>query len=90
MDNALDKQQAIGPQNWERPDDVIQEEAREIIWRDQTCDPTTIEVLVKDGILTLQGSVATDKMKQNAEEKLKNLIGLKGIRNQLVVKLPPS
>lgn len=88
MDNALGKQQATGPQNWERPDDVIQDEACEIIWRDQTCDPTTIEVSVKDSILTLKGTVATEKMKQNAEEKLKDLIGLKGLKNELVVKPP--
>lgn len=90
MNNALGNQQATGPQNWERPDDIIQDEASEIIWRDQTCDPTTIEVSVKDGILTLKGTVATDKMKQNAEEKLKNLIGLKGLQNQLRVKSPLS
>lgn len=90
MDNALGRQQATGPQNWERPDDVIQDEACEIIWRDQSCDPTTIEVSVKDGVLTLKGTVASDKMKQNAEEKLKNLIGLKGLRNHLEVKPLPA
>lgn len=90
MDNALGRQQATGPQNWERPDDVIQDEACEIIWRDQSCDPTTIEVSVKDGVLTLNGTVASDKMKQNAEEKLKNLIGLKGLRNHLEVKPLPA
>lgn len=90
MDNALGRQQATGPQNWDRPDDVIQDEACEIIWRDQSCDPTTIEVSVKDGVLTLKGTVASDKMKQNAEEKLRNLIGLKGLRNHLEVKPPPA
>ena len=52
--------------------------------------PAHIGVVVKDGIVTLTGHVASYSEKYAAEEAVKRVYGVRGIANELDVKLPGS
>lgn len=52
--------------------------------------PQTVEVQVAGGVVTLTGSVERQLQKEEAERTLSTLIGITGIRNDIVVKPAPS
>jgi osmotically-inducible protein OsmY len=51
-------------------------------------DPTDIAVAVKDGVVTLTGFVRSYAQKMKAEEAVKRVAGVRGIANDLEVRLP--
>lgn len=48
--------------------------------------PDTIEIQVKDGMVTLEGHVERQEQKAEAERALATLTGITGIRNQIEIK----
>ena len=65
-------------------DDVIEE----LRWDPQITDPDAIGVAVKDGAVTLTGSVPTYAEKLAAARAAERVYGVKAVANELKVKLP--
>jgi osmotically-inducible protein OsmY len=82
--------QGRGPKSFKRTDDRIKEEVNEMLMRDHAVDAQDIEVEVKDGEVTLTGSVPERRMKHLAEECIERCYGVKEITNQLRVKSTDS
>jgi osmotically-inducible protein OsmY len=72
-----------GPKGYKRSDTRIQEDVHEALTRDHDIDASEIEVSVKDGIVTLSGSVTERKMKRLAEDCVENISGVVDVRNEI-------
>jgi osmotically-inducible protein OsmY len=53
-----------------------------------TVDASTIGVAAKDGVVTLSGTVPSYVQKKNAEQAAKRVAGVKGVAEDLVIRLP--
>ncbi|MGZ3769939.1 MAG: BON domain-containing protein [Bdellovibrio sp.] len=76
----------VGPKNYHRSDERIYEEICEILTLDPDIDASEIHVEVKDGLVTLSGTVETKTLKTYAKQAISNVFGVKEIRNE--IKLP--
>ncbi len=74
-----------GPKGWRRSDERIREEACEMLYRDSEVDASDIEIKVKEGTLTLSGSVDSRDTKRAAERCVENLSGVEDVHNELRV-----
>lgn len=74
-----------GPQNWHRADERIREEICELMTEDEDLDPSEIEVLVKDGEVTLSGIVESRRDKCHAERLAERVSGVHDVHNRLNV-----
>lgn len=74
-----------GPKNWVRSDARIRDEVCELLANDPEIDATDIEVTVKDGEVTLSGTVDDRHTKRLAEHVLDDVLGVKDVHNQLRV-----
>ena len=68
------------------PDDRITDQVRVKLANDADVKSSTLEVSVKDGIVTLRGSVDTSKGKVRAEQLTRKVKGVKHVINELVVR----
>lgn len=59
----------------------------ELDW-DPSIDNSAIGVAVKDGVVTLSGSVVSYSQKKNAERAAKRVAGVKAVAEDLTIKLP--
>lgn len=75
-----------GPKGYKRSDDRIKEDVSEMLSRDHAIDASDIEVEVKDGEVTLTGSIPERSMKHLAEECAERTSGVRDVINQLRVK----
>lgn len=76
----------VGPEGYRRSDERIREEASEALMRDPFVDASKIRVEVKDGIVTLRGSVESRWMKRQAEDCVDDISGVDDVRNELTVR----
>lgn len=74
-----------GPAGYTRSDERIREMVCEALSDDDRVDASNIEVTVKNGEVTLTGSVDDRQSKRMAEECVENLSGVKDVQNQLRV-----
>jgi hypothetical protein len=72
-----------GPKGWKRSDERIKEEVSEALYRDYHVDASEIEVEVKDGVVTLSGTVDSRQAKRSAEECIENLTGVSDVHNRI-------
>jgi osmotically-inducible protein OsmY len=72
-----------GPKNYHRTDAHIFEDVAEALTVNDAVDAGEIEVTVKDGAVVLDGSVATARMKEIAEDVVKTVAGVRTVRNVL-------
>jgi translation elongation factor EF-1beta len=72
-----------GPKGWKRSDERIKEEVSEALYRDYQIDASEIEVDVKDGVVTLSGTVDSRDTKRSAEECIENLTGVSDVHNRI-------
>jgi hypothetical protein len=72
-----------GPQNWRRPDERIREDICELMTEDEDLDPSNLEVHVKDGEVTLTGTVAGRRDKCHAERLAERVSGVVDVHNRL-------
>ncbi len=72
-----------GPKGWRRSDERIKEEVSEALYRDYQVDASDIEVDVKDGVVTLTGTVESRQSKRSAEECIENLSGVSDVHNRI-------
>lgn len=77
-----------GPKGYNRPDEMIYEEACEILSRRDDIDATDIEIEVKDQKIRLHGRVPTKKMRRLAEDSVEGIRGVKDVQNDVKVVSP--
>jgi osmotically-inducible protein OsmY len=69
-------------------DDFLVDTIRQKLAADTTVKGGAIEVVVKDGAVTLKGAVAEDKQKNKAEKIAKGVHGVKSVTNDLKIERP--
>lgn len=69
-------------------DDFLVDTIRQKLAADQVVKGGAIEVIVKDGVVTLKGTVEEDKQKNKAEKIAKKVTGVKSVTNQLTISHP--
>jgi hypothetical protein len=74
-----------GPQNWRRSDARIHEDVCELMTEDDDLDPSEIEVTVRDGEITLTGTVESRQDKRRAENLAERVPGVRDVHNHLQV-----
>ena len=79
-----------GPSGYQRSDERIREDVNERLTEHGWLDATHIQVEVRQGIVTLQGSVSDRRTKRMAEDAVEDISGVKDVQNQLQVKMEQS
>ena len=74
------------PVGYHRSDERIWEAVCEALTDNDYIDPTAIEVTVKDGEVTLAGSVPERYMKRMAEDCIEGISGVTDVQNQLRIR----
>jgi osmotically-inducible protein OsmY len=74
-----------GPKAWIRSDERIREEVSMALFIDHIVDASDIDVVVKDGVVFLAGTVLDRAMKTAAERSVERLAGVKDVMNQLII-----
>jgi osmotically-inducible protein OsmY len=79
-------QQRRGPKGYQRSDDRIREEIYEQLIQREHLDAEEVTVTVKDGNVTLEGTVPERRMKHEIEDIADQCIGVKDVDNKIRVK----
>ena len=66
-------------------DDLIFDQVRQKLNNDPDVKGAKLQIDVKDGVVTLKGSVASEKYKAKAEKLTRKVAGVKDVVNQLTV-----
>ncbi|HTL35842.1 MAG TPA: BON domain-containing protein, partial [Kofleriaceae bacterium] len=74
-----------GPQGYQRSDERIREHVCEVLSDDDRVDATYIEVAVKNGEVTLSGTVQDRDTKRLAEQCIEDISGVKDVQNNIRV-----
>ena len=69
-----------------RTDEVIAEEVRQVLGWDTLVPANRIRVAVRDGRVTLGGTVDREHQRTAAEQAVEPLVGITGIRNDITVR----
>ena len=77
-----------GPKNYVRSDERIREDICERLAYHPYVDATDIEVIVRDGEVTLAGTVDGRVVKRAAEDCVEHIRGVKDVHNHLRVRRP--
>jgi len=75
-----------GPKGYVRSDDRIREDVCDRLSDDDIVDASEISVQVKDGEVTLEGSVTDRHMKHRAEDIIEEVSGVRDVNNRLRTK----
>lgn len=75
-----------GPKGWQRADDAIREDACEALAYDHRLDAGDVEVEVKDGEITLKGTVRNRDEKRLAETLVEGVRGVRDVHNRLTIR----
>lgn len=78
----------VGPLNYKRSDLRIQDDVSDALYAQPEVDASDIEVSVKDGIVTLKGTVNSRVSKKVAEISVEGLPGVVDVENLLVIERP--
>lgn len=79
-----------GPSNYTRSDSRILEDACDKLTDDWAVDARNVQVTVKDGEVTLDGTVDNRSAKRRAEDCVDGISGVKHVQNNLRVQDPAS
>jgi len=79
-----------GPKNYRRSDERIAEDINERLTEDALLDASGIHASVSDGVVTLQGSVGSRRMKHRAEDIVDQCRGVDDVRNHIRVAMEGS
>lgn len=77
-----------GPKDYVRTDARIREDVCDRLSWDDEVDATDVTVTVKDGEVTLEGTVETRHMKRQAEDLAEAVAGVRDVHNQIRVRKP--
>jgi len=72
-----------GPKGYKRSDDRIREDVCDRLSDDDELDASEIAVSVKEGEVTLEGSVSDRRSKQRAEDLAESVGGVRDVNNKL-------
>jgi osmotically-inducible protein OsmY len=72
-----------GPKGYKRSDERIQEDVSEALRRHSEIDASEIEVDVKDGLVTLSGTVESRQIKRMAEDCAAGISGVSDVKDDL-------
>jgi osmotically-inducible protein OsmY len=75
----------IGPKGYQRPDARIVEEAAARLALHGQLDASNISLGVRDGMVTLQGTVPDRHQKRMAEDIIDSIHGVKDVDNQITI-----
>src|SRR4029078_11722521 len=75
-----------GPRGYQRSDDRIREDINERMTDDSELDASDIEVEVKDGTVTLAGTVSERHAHARAEDIAESVSGVSNVQNNVKVK----
>lgn len=78
----------VGPLNYQRSDIRIFDDVSDALYRCPDVDASDIEVNVRNGIVTLSGTVASRVEKKVAEMSIEPIPGVIDIENLLVIERP--
>jgi osmotically-inducible protein OsmY len=73
-----------------KSDAQIQQDIMDQLTWDSSIDATHIAVAVRDGVVTLNGAVGTLTEKWEAEHIVKSIAGVRGVADELEVRLPAA
>ncbi len=76
---------AVASQKFEVSDDAIYDQVRRRLANDPDVKGGTLGVEVKEGVVTLRGTVEKEKLKQKAEKLTKKVPGVKRVINELKI-----
>lgn len=76
----------LGPKSFKRSDENICEDVCHILFNDHNIDASEIEVIVKDRIVYLSGTVNVRSAKLEAEMILDDVYGVEDIQNNIKIK----
>lgn len=76
----------ITPKTWSVSDELLKDQICEALWRDQNIDATDIEILVDQGVVTLDGFVDCYENKSKAEHCASQINGYLELRNNLILR----
>jgi hypothetical protein len=79
-----------GPKNYQRSDERIKEDVSHRLTQHGNLNASDIEVNVKDGVVTLTGTVDSHQAKRMAEKTTDTVPGVKDVQNQLTIQQPCS
>ena len=79
-----------GPKGYSRSDERIREDVCECLTRHSHVDASEIEVRVKDGEVTLTGTVDRREEKRMAEDAAERVPGVRDVHNQLRMHAPDN
>ena len=79
-----------GPKGYQRSDERIREEVSDRLMADDRIDASEIEVAVKDGEVTLTGTVDDRWAKRRAEDLAEQVMGVRDVMNQIRVQWGPG
>jgi hypothetical protein len=79
-----------GPKNYRRSDQRIQEDVCDRLTQDPQVDASEILVSVREGEITLEGTVAERQMKRIAEDCAGSVAGVSQVHNRLRIQGQPS
>ncbi len=74
-----------GPKGYRRSDERIREDANDALTDDAMIDASSIEIEVKNGEVTLSGTVGDRRMRRRAEDVIEGLSGVRHVQNNLRV-----
>ena len=91
MHHILDEERSLplnyfvgkGPKTYHRSDERIQEEIWTLLMAKPDLDLSEIEVDVKDGEVTLMGTLPNRPMKYHLENKVAEIMGVKDVTNKI-------
>ncbi len=72
-----------GPKGYKRSNEKIEDEVCQELMRSPQIDASDIEVSVKDGVVTLKGSVESKSVKRLAEDLCEEVLGVEDVQNTL-------
>ena len=72
----------------ETEDGIITDQVRRRLVSDPDVKGYTVEVETEDGVVTLSGTVETERARSRAEKLTRKVRGVKGVVNKLRIELP--
>lgn len=85
MDELNGPHRGKGPKGYMRSDDKIRDDINDKLYHDSYVDASDIEVTVKDGDVTLSGTVDSRDTKRRAEDLAEGVTGVKDVSNNLKI-----
>lgn len=79
-----------GPRGYKRSDERIRDDVSDALYRCYEVDASEIGVSVKEGVVTLQGTVDSRIAKKVAEMTVDTCLGVRDVLNELRIRPPQS